>query len=465
MTRDSAISWTIVAAVVAAIAAFITLTILLWPPGLVIGLLLAALITLPAVVVVAMLSRQRERALSLGLSATEIIEMSDADLAASRLQAIADFERRLELRELRLARQTRTSRLAGNDYLDLIETNPSDEDLDALVGQDRKLITLIEEESQLAFDRILQNRYAAQEGVNTGLILEDIRDFVEKVARLYRPDSKHILLETEIELIAKSFSSVSLPLLMVVDGLPLNLKTYNTARMYRLIRRSVKYYGTYKSFRPYLEHGLNAFQVARLSLGMNPATVGAAWLAGKLATHGAKIAGEKLFRRTALQLLNDFIRVIGFEAAMMYGSGFRHRDANWIFGAELVNLEVSRGADLAGRDASIEKLCSLVLRNEFDRVHLLSHLSRHKKIDVAPVKPLVVTTQTEREHILTELATHCAETGVNERAEPITAWRRALEVNLGLSADDAVQGAAKSSKSGKRAWLSTQLQKIRRKDS
>mgnify|MGYP003667108602 CR=1 FL=1 len=463
MTRHSTLSWTIVAAVIAALAALATLTVLLWPPGLVVGLLLAALIILPTVAVVAMLSRQRERALSPGLSATEIVEMSDADLAAYRLQAMADFERRLELRELRLARQTRTSRLVADDYLDLLETNPSDEDLDALVGQDRKLITLIEEESQLAFDRILQNRYAAQEGVDTGLILADLRDFVEKVARLYQPDSKDILLETEIELIAKSFSSASLHLLMVVDGLPLNLKTYNTARMYRLIRRSVKYYGTYKAFRPYLEHGLNAFQVARLSLGMNPVTVGAAWLAGKLATHGAKVAGEKLFRRTALQLLNDFIRVIGFEAAMMYGSGFRHRDANWIFGAELVNLEIGRGADLAGRDASIEKLCSLVLRNEFDRVHLLSHLARHKKIDVTPVKPLVVTTRTEREHIVAELAAHCAETGVNEQAEPITVWRRALEDNLGLNADDAQEGAAKSRKRGMREWLSAPLRKLRRK--
>ena len=432
MQKNSALAWAAAAAIGAAIVVLIALTVSVWPPEPVVGLLLIALFVLPAAAAIAMLARQRKAAMRPGLSAKDIIEMSDDELYGDRLQALADLEQQLELRELRLARRLRTAQLASEDHLDLLETEPSDEELSALVEQDRKLLALVENESQLAFDRILTNRYAADDGVNSALILADVREFVEKVAKLYRPDADDVLLDTDIELIAKGLSSVSLHLLMVVDNLPLNLKSYNTAGMYRLIRRGASYYGAYKAFRPYLEQGLNTLQIARLAVGANPVAVGTAWLAGKLATRGAKLVGERLLQRTALQLLNDFIRVIGFEAAMMYGGGFPHRDANWVFAAELVNLEISRGTDCAGRDAALEKLCSLVLRNEFDRVHLLTQLSRHKPVDVARVRPLVVMTYEERESVASELARHCRDSGVDGSAPAIIQWHEALKQVLGL---------------------------------
>ena len=251
---------------------------------------------------------------------------------------------------------------------------------------------------------------------------------MEEVARLHRPDSPDPLLETEIELVAKSLSSMALHMLVVVDGLPINLKSYSTAKMYRLIRRGASYYGTYKSFRPFLEQGLNALQVARLALGMNPVAVGLAWAAGKLTTHGAKAIGERVLQRRALQLLNDFVRVIGYEAAMVYGGDFRHRDANWVLGAELVNLEIARGADLAGRDAALKRLCSLALRHEFDRIRLISQLGSHKSVDVVHARPRVVMTPGECERVADELARHCGETRVDFSMGPLAAgasrWRR-----------------------------------------
>ncbi len=358
------------------------------------------------------------------------LDGSDADQLLTRLKLVVEHERRLELRELRLARQMRTSQFSTEDYIDLVQVDPSDEELEELANKDRMLIGLIEAESQLAFKRILKNRYAAESGVNTQLILQDIRTFVTQVAILYRPDTADPLLETEIELIAKSLSSASLHLLVVIDGLPLNLKSYNTARMYKLIRRGASYYGTYKAFRPYMEHGMNALHMGRLALGMNPLAVGASWLAGKLTSYGAKSIGERVLQRRSLQLLNDFIRIIGFEAAMMYGGDFRHRDANWVLGAELVNLEVSRKSDLGGRDAALKKLCSLVMRHEFDRIHLLSHLARHKFIDVARTRPQIALTQQERDQVAGELLQHCVSTNVNLDDSRVTRWRKSAEATL-----------------------------------
>ncbi len=375
-------------------------------------------------------------------------------------------EQRLELREIQLARQTRALQIANEDYLDVLQTDPPMEELGTLVETDRQLLALIEKESQLAFDRVLSNRYAAKHGVNTQLIFEDIRAFVEEVARLYRPETDDPLFETDIESIAKSMSSAALHMLVVVDGLPINLKSYNAATMYRLIRRSASYYGTYKAFQPYLEHGLNVLQAARLAIGVNPAAVGAAWAAGKLASHSARAIGERMLQQRALQLLNDCIRVIGFEVAMMYGGDFRHRDANWVLGAVLVNLEARRGKDLRGRDAALVILCNLALRHEFDRIRLIHHLAKRKTIKVARVRPDIVMTRMEREDTATVLLEHCRKTHVNFDDERIAKWLEKTETVLGVRLD--TSGRSKKARGsagirGRLAKLASRLPTQRRK--
>lgn len=421
---------TVMGGLVAA-AILAVLAVVLWPPGALVGALLTALLALLVIAIAQDVFHRRRHRPAWRFPDEEARGLSESERLEFRLQALIDQERRLEIRELQLARQMRTQ-LASSDTIDVVQTDVPDQKLAEFVDSDRKLVALIEAESQRAFYRVLNNRYAAEEGVNSALIVADLRAFVEEVARLYRPDSRDPLLETDIELVAKSLSSMALHLLVVIDGLPINLKSYSTARMYRLIRRGASYYGTYKSVRPYLEQGLNALQVARLALGMNPVAVSLAWAAGKLTTHGARTVGEHLLQRRALQLLNDFIRVIGFEAAMVYGGDFRHRDANWVLGAALVNLEIARGRDLAGRDDALKRLCNLALRHEFDRIRLVSKLGKHSTVDVARARPRVVMTPEECERVADELARHCEETEVAENNDAVILWRQSVEALLGV---------------------------------
>jgi len=276
------------------------ITIVLWPPGPLVGLLLGTLALMLVIGLTVHIINRRHFRPPWRFRPEDEEGLSEAEVVERRMNALIEREQRLEIRELQLARQTRVLQVANEDYVDILEPEPHAEELGALVETDRKLMALIEAESQRAFDRVLANRYAAGNGVNTALILEDVRAFVEEVARLYRPGTEDPLFETEIELIAKSLSSTALHLLVVVDGLPINLKSYNAATMYRLIRRGASYYGTYKAFRPYLEHGLNVLQAARLALGINPVAVGTAWAAGKLATHGARAIGERVLQQRAL---------------------------------------------------------------------------------------------------------------------------------------------------------------------
>lgn len=425
---------TLIGAILAAIV-LVALGFLLWPPGLAVGTLLAILAGLLTIAIVVHIAYRRRFRPEWSLNPADADGWTESELTQWRNRRLIEREQHLELRELKLARQMRVLQFVSEDYLDVLDTEPSTEELGALVETDRKLIALIDLESQRTFDRILANRYATEQGVDSSLIFADLRSFVEQVARLYRPGAADPLLDTEIELIAKSLSSTALHMLIIVDGLPINLKSYNVATMYRLIRRGVSYYGTYKTFRPYVEHGLNVLQVARLALGVNPAAVGAAWAAGKLTTYGAKVLGERLLQRQALQLLTDFIRVVGFEAAMIYGGDFRHRDANWVLGAALVNLEVSRGSDLAGRNAALVKLCNLALRHEFDRTRLFHHLAKRKSVDIEHVSPRIIMTRKECEDTAQVLATHARETGLDTNDESVRQWRDSIESTLGIVLD------------------------------
>lgn len=409
------------------------LTVLLWPPspwsGAVLVLLAVALLV-NLLAQLRVLRRQRERWRRRSEGPEDLPPEAVLEL---RLEGLEQAERRLEFRELRLARRMRTQQLSEDDeYIDLLQDHPDDEELSALVDADRRLMALVEAESQRAFDRVLANRYAGEDGVDTDLVLEDVRSFIEQVARLYRPETEDPLLETDIELLAKSSSSAALHLLVVIEDLPLDFKSYNLAKVYRLIRRGASYYGTYKALRPYLETGLNALQVARLALGMNPASAGAAWVAGRFTSHGAKALGEHLLQQQALRLLHDFIRVLAFEAAMIYGGQFRHRDANWIYGAQLVNLEVARGQDLSGRDIAYGDLCKLALRHEFDRIRLIRQLANGKPLAMGGTRPEVIMTREERESVAKRLAVHCRTTGVDLDEPEVGRWREGAEAELAV---------------------------------
>ena len=394
---------------------------------------------------------------------------TDTDHAelAEREQALIDRTHRLEVREQRLSRRLAVHQFVDEDhFVDVVDGEMSGEAIERLVRADAELLALIEQRSRHAFDDILANRYAAPEGVDMSLVMRDVGELIEAVARLYQPDARDPLLETEIELIAKATSSAALHLLVVVDDLPLDLKSYNAASLYRLLQRAAQYYGTYRDVKPFLDMGLNALQVARFALGANPVTLGATWVAGKLAAQGAqKVTGQLLHRRS-LQLLHDTIRVIAFEVALVYGEGFRRRDANWFLGAELVNLELLRGEDRRGRDEAIGLLSKLTLRHEFDRLLLFRHLGDANPVDVATPSIDALLTNAERQRVVEVLLAHCHSTGVNLSDTHMAQWRTALEARLQVAAQAPNEVASKH-RSGLRPpspeWIVERLRHLRRR--
>jgi hypothetical protein len=104
-------------------------------------------------------------------------------------------------------------------------------------------------------------------------------------------------------------------------------------------------------------------------------------------------------------------------------------------GTALVNLEIARGEDAAGRTAAIGDLCRLALRHEFDRLRLLRHLADARPVPVDGIRPAVIMTLKEREGVAKRLTKHCRATDADPADPDVARWREGIEALLELPLD------------------------------
>ena len=252
-----------------------------------------------------------------------------------------------------------------------------DIDLANLIEKDRQLDELLKQETQVAYDRILSNRYAPDGQVQFTIIRDDVYALIIRVAQLYQPSVKQPMLETNLSLIIRAVSRASLHTLVLLEDLPLNVKGYSLASLYGYMRNAVSAYRMYKSAEPYWPYVNTAFYLGRFALGANPLTLGAWWFVGALGQRGAQAVVTRVINRQALGLLSNVVRVIGYEVAATYGGDFRHREANWIYGAELTDLLSRFPISKDSLSHALKEVGSLSLRSEYDRMFLYRCLAEH----------------------------------------------------------------------------------------
>jgi hypothetical protein len=295
---------------------------------------------------------------------------------------------------------------------------------------DRRLFELLERQTQQFFERIQQNYYVREGRFQPWLLRDDAMRLVHEVALLYRPNAEQPLLETSLEQILRAASRICLQLLIVMERLPLRVKEFNLNSMYFYVRHAVKAYGMYKATEPYWPYFNTAYYLGRFAMGANPVTLGAWWFLGQ---HGTKLAQEwtsRLVERQILTLLRDVVRVIGFEAAAMYGGDFRHRDANWIYGVELV--ELMRRAPLAPKSftCALQEIGALELRNEYDRVFLYRSLAAGQTADPGRYCATEALTQAQRQSIAHRLETFVSTFRLRGSDSSLAEWAREVEGRL-----------------------------------
>jgi len=316
--------------------------------------------------------------------------------------------------------------------IELSHPAPTDAALAELARKDRQVQELLKAQTRLFYDNILQNKYAAEGKVLLPVIRDDVLELVTRVARVYQPDVGQPLLEASLTRVFRAASRASLQMLVVLDELPINVKHASLNTLYAYVRSAVNTWQMYKSTEPYWPYVNTAYYLSRFALGANPLALGAWWFVSNLGTRGAQAIAQHVINRQALGLLSNVVRVIGFEVAGMYSGDFRHRDANWIYAAELTELVSQFPLSRDSLAHALREVGALQLRSEYDRVLLYRSLASHKSVDPARYSAAAVLTMDERRAVATRLEKFLEAFVHGKSADRIRQWKAATEQRLGV---------------------------------
>jgi hypothetical protein len=316
--------------------------------------------------------------------------------------------------------------------LELGHTPLDDARLAELAKKDREMMDLLKAETKILYDNILQNKYLIEGRVSLPAIRDDVVVLVTKVARIYQPTVEQPLLEASLTRVLRALSRASLQMLVVLDELPVDVKHASFSSIYSYVQSAVNTWRMYKSTEPYWPYVNTAWYVGRFALGANPLALGAWWFVGNLGTRGAQAIAKHLINRQALTLLSSVVRVIGYEVAGIYGGNFRHRDANWIYAAELTELISEFPLSRDSLAHALREVGSLELRSEYDRIFLYRCLANGKSARPGRYAAASILNSDERRAIATRLERFLETFIHGKSADRIGRWKAAAEERLGL---------------------------------
>ena len=318
--------------------------------------------------------------------------------------------------------------------IDLVEgsTPLSDPELRDLADKDRELHEMLAAESKRVFEDIRGNKYGQNGAVDVDLIREDVLDLVHRVAKIYQPDSKNPLLETSIASSFRAASRACLQTLVVLEELPIDVKELNINNAYTWIRRAVQAYDMYRSTEPWWPYLSTAWYLGRFAMGANPITLGAWWVVGSLGQRGATMVARRIVDRQALDLLNNLVRVIGYEVASVYSVDFRYRDANWIYGSELTELVSRFPISRKSIAHSLKEIGALQLRSEYNRIFLYRCLAEHKSAHPERNRAYAFLRPEEKQAVATRLEKFLQAFIPGDDNRLIGKWREEVEARLGV---------------------------------
>lgn len=320
----------------------------------------------------------------------------------------------------------------------------SDEQISELTRKDRQMMSLLKDETQILYDNITSNKYLVDGAFSPAVLRDDAYELVGKVARIYRPGVEQPLLDSSMSLVIRAGSRACLHFLVLIDDLPLNVKDYSFNSLYSYVRSAVNAYRMYKSTEPYWPYVNAAYYLGRFALGANPLTMGAWWFVGTLSSRSAQAIATRVINRQALALLSDVVRVIGYEVASVYGGDFRHRDANWIYAAELTEMLHQFPLSRDSLSHALKEFGALQLRSEYDRIFLYRCIAEHISAKPQNFRALACLSAAECRAIASRLEKFLHTFIHGKTTDRLQKWKSGVETRLGVKLLVKVQPTAHS---------------------
>lgn len=109
--------------------------------------------------------------------------------------------------------------------------------------KERQVLAFCRAESERLFNKVIDNAYVKNGVLQPEEIYRDVIQLFEGVARIYQPQSNHPLMETSMEQVLRFLHNVSLQLLVQLEQLPVDVKSFNMRETYRFVKKAMDYYG------------------------------------------------------------------------------------------------------------------------------------------------------------------------------------------------------------------------------
>ncbi|MGB0579417.1 MAG: hypothetical protein ACPGVU_06925 [Limisphaerales bacterium] len=347
-------------------------------------------------------------------------------------EQLGELATRIEQRERELNERLKTFHewMEFPQPLDLNQEHENESSAD-IAEKDKRLQKLLDEESERVFDKILNAQYTVAGELQITQIRDEATDLIRRIAAIYQPDAQDPLLETSVAQILHASSRASLQFITVLEDLPLDVKDYSIQNIYDYVEKGVKAYGVYKKFEPYKPYVDTAYYLGRFAMGASPISLGAWWLVGTLGQKGAEALTTHFLEGQALTFLQNLIRVIGYEVASIYGGDIRHRDPNWFYAVEVVELIQTFPASRRSLACGLKEIGRLSLRSEYDRIFLYRCLAAHQSANAERYDATVLDTA-ERSQIAERLEQLFLEEIHSTSEETTAAWQVGLQQRLAV---------------------------------
>jgi hypothetical protein len=254
------------------------------------------------------------------------------------------------------------------DYDELHEVNWA---VSGRSEQDSKVAELLDAEAERMMARFSTGVYWEGGNFETRLVLTELMDFMEEIAKVYQPESEKPFLETNLESMFKAVNRASLQVILLLEEMPIvEAQEWNLRKVSDGVRRASKVYEKYEWVRPYLNPVRYLWHGSKLLLISNPLTA-VGWIAGsELLWKGGKSLGKKAVNAYLLSLVRQTLGIVAWETASIFDSTHRFRNPDFVYGVELAHLVSQFPMDRETLRGALKELGKIPFRSTFDRVFL-----------------------------------------------------------------------------------------------
>jgi hypothetical protein len=237
--------------------------------------------------------------------------------------------------------------------------------------QDTRVAELLDAEAERMMKRFSTGVYWEGKTFQTRILLTELMDFMEGIAKVYQPDSERPFLETNLESIFKAVNRASLQVILLLEEMPIvEAQEWNLRKVSDGVRRASMVYEKYEWVRPFLNPVRYLWHGSKLLLISNPLTA-VGWIAGsELLWQGGAKLGKKAMNAYLLSLVRQTLGIIAWETASIFDSTHRFRNPDFVYGVELAHLVSRFPMDRETLRGALKELGKIPFRSTFDRVFL-----------------------------------------------------------------------------------------------